>query len=67
MKLYVKKIDNCISCPNCDTDMNITRYECNKKNGKFIAWDRGQHFIKIPEWCPLPDCDLMNKKDFEIE
>jgi hypothetical protein len=67
MKLFIRKINDCLSCPSCGTDQNITRYECGKKRNKFIVWDNGQNNIKIPEWCPLPDNDILTEKDFEIE
>lgn len=65
-KLYIKRIDNCTQCPSLGYDQNITRHECMKKLDKFIKWFDGDDYIKIPDWCPLPDCDTIKEEDFKI-
>ena len=67
MKVYIKNIDSCDTCPNLRYDQNITRYECNANCGKFLMWmgSNEDDHIDIPSWCPLPD-EFLNEGDMVI-
>ena len=58
-RLYTRKIDNCLGCPNCTSDQNITRFECRILR-KMICWQGSETEEKIEkeniilDGCRLP-------------
>ena len=67
MKLYTKKVKECLFCPNCERVSNKTgtynphicvgmkRLLPGKKMAK-VSWGF-EASIDIPEWCPLLDVE----------
>lgn len=57
-KLFVTEVDSCLFCPKikeCDGG-----FICGFTDGRAVSLNTDK---PIPEWCPLPDKDVINKKD----
>ena len=69
-RLYTRKIDNCLGCPNCTSDQNITRFECCILR-KMICWQGSAAEEKIEkeniilDGCRLPIYEEPESEDEE--
>lgn len=57
MKYYMRLVEFCEECPDCNTNKHGIKV-CSKVNNKLIEWP-SQYNVDtkpIPVWCPLADC-----------